>query len=64
MSERTKKPIRIFYSELSGRLYASQQYSIKDGIATITGQKWDVTNDVGAIIERYELEFIRRKGQP
>lgn len=55
------KPIRVFYSELSGRFYASRAYRVKqDGekeLVTITGEKFDVTNDIGAAVKKYNLEF-------
>lgn len=58
---RSKKPIKIFYSELSGRLYASQHYKITPTAVVITGEKSDVTNDIGAIIHRHNLEFTEKE---
>ena len=55
-----KKPIRVFYSELSGRLYASQHYKVTKDAVVITGEKFDVTSDIGAIIKQYALEFTKR----
>ena len=61
------KPIRVFYSELSGRFYASAHYRTtrsEDGTyerVTITGQKFDVTDDIGAAVTKYDLEFTPRK---
>lgn len=57
-----KKPIRVFYSELSGRFYASQYYKqTTPTMVTITGEKFDVTDDIGAAVKRYDLEFTVRK---
>lgn len=58
-----RKPIRVFYSELSGRFYASANYKTKesdDGTfehVTITGQKFDVIDDIARAIKQYDLEF-------
>ena len=52
------KPIRIFYSELSGRLYASQHYKeLSPGNFEVTGVKEDVTSQIGAIVHTYKLKF-------
>ena len=57
-----KKPIRVFYSRLSGRFYASQHYKQLAGEdVEITGEKFDVTNDIGAAVERYGLTFTMRR---
>ena len=58
-----RKPSRVFYSELSGRFYASAHYTAKpspDGtheIVTITGEKFDVTDDIARAIKMQDLEF-------
>jgi hypothetical protein len=53
------KPIRVFFSELSRRFYATQSYRIDDkGIVTVTGEKFDVTNDIASLIERHKVEFV------
>lgn len=55
-----KKPIRVFYSELSGRFYASQHYKqTSPTIVTITGAKYDVTDDIGAAVTKHDLEFTK-----
>jgi hypothetical protein len=52
------KPIRVFWSGLSGRFYASRAYKqIAPGVVEITGEKFDVTDDIASIIERYKVEF-------
>lgn len=59
------KPIRIFYSELSRCFYASKHYKIKNvgnkEIITITGKKYDVTNDIGRAIVENEIVFHARQ---
>ena len=51
------KPIRVFYSELSGRFYASNQYQENDSRVIITGEKFDVTNEIEAAIVKHDLVF-------
>ena len=52
------KPIKVFYSELSGRFYATQYYKEdRRGFVTITGKKYDVTDDIGAAVTKYKLQF-------
>lgn len=48
------KPIRVFYSVLSGRFYATRSYrEVKPGLVECAGEKFDVTNDIaGAIVQR------------
>ena len=53
----SRKPIRVFYSPLSGRFYASDRYREEDGMVVITGKKYDVTNDIGAAVTEHDLEF-------
>lgn len=60
-----RKPIKVFYSTLSGRFYASNAYrQNKDGSFTVTGQKDDVTNDIGAAVTEYEIEFTPVEPKP
>lgn len=58
---RPRKPIRVFYSEMSGRLYATRDYREQtvNGRTriVITGEKFDVTNDVAGIVLSNNLEF-------
>lgn len=52
------KPIRVFFSPLSRRFYASNAYKEEGtGLVTITGEKFDVTNDIAELIERYDVTF-------
>ena len=53
-----RKPIRVFYSTLSRRFYATRSYTDDGtGMITVTGEKFDVTNDIAGLISRYKLEF-------
>jgi len=54
-----KKPIKVFYSELSGRFYASRHYRQEGNLTVITGEKFDVTSDIGYFVNKYNLEFAR-----
>ena len=52
------KPIRVFWSGLSQRFYATRAYrEVAPGVVEVTGEKFDVTDDIGAIIERYQVQF-------
>lgn len=53
-----KKPIRVFYSELSGQFYATAHYrQLEDGGIVVTGAKHNVTSDIGAAVTRHEITF-------
>lgn len=59
----SKKPIRVFYSPLSGRFWATQHYKQRgDGMTEITGAKYDVTSDIGHAINKHGLEFTPSTG--
>lgn len=52
------KPIRVFWSPLSQRFYASRAYKeIKPGVVEITGQQFDVTGDIAAMVLKHEITF-------
>ena len=52
------KPIRVFYSRLSQRFYASSHYRDDgNGLVTITGAKFDVTNDIASLVIEEKIEF-------
>lgn len=57
----SEKPIKVLWDESSNRFYASNRYKIKDGIVTITGKKYDVTNDIVGALFKYELEIKDKK---
>ncbi len=53
------KPIRIFFSKLTQRFYASRAYKDEGGgLIAITGEKFDVTNDIADLIKKYEISFV------
>lgn len=60
------KPIRIFYSDLARRFYAARAYKdIGGGVTVITGEKFDVTDEIAALIKHYRITFKRlSSGQP
>jgi hypothetical protein len=59
----TKKPIRIFFSPFSGRLYATRHYRIDDkGLVTCTGEKFDVTNEIAGLIAQHNITFKELPG--
>lgn len=52
------KPIKVFYSTISGRFYASSSYRVAaDGVVTITGKKFDVTDDIGGAVTAHDIVF-------
>jgi hypothetical protein len=52
-------------SLLTQRFYATRAYrEIKPGLVECTGEKFDVTNDIAAIIEREGLEFVAKTVDP
>jgi hypothetical protein len=55
----SKKPIKVFYSPLSSRFYASQHYRFDAHSVVITGAKYDVTDDIAAAIFEHNIEFTR-----
>lgn len=56
------KPIRIFFSPLSRRLYATRHYKeTAPGQITCTGEKFDVTDEIANLIEQEKLTFVERK---
>jgi hypothetical protein len=65
VSRRTSKPIRVFWSPLSRRLYATRVYrEVKPGVMACTGERFDVTNDIAAIMEQERIEFRRSEPDP
>lgn len=53
------KPIRVFYSRLTGKFYATKHYKINaKGQVLVTGKKYDVTDDVANIITQFQIEFV------
>ena len=59
------KPIRVFWSPLSRRFYATRAWrevSGHPGVVECTGERFDVTDDIAGVIEREQIEF-RRAGE-
>lgn len=52
-----KKPIKVFWSEIRQRFYASAYYKQEGNHVTITGEKFDVTDDIAAAIVKHDIEF-------
>jgi hypothetical protein len=61
------KPIRVFWSPLSRRFYATRAWREvpgHPGVVECTGERFDVTDDIAGVIEREQIEFRRaREGQ-
>jgi len=56
------KPIKVFYGELSGKFYATRAYKIhKNGRVEITGEKFDVTQDIARAIVSHGIEFKEKE---
>jgi hypothetical protein len=63
---RGPRPIRVFYSVLSQRFYASRMWKeveLQNGkrFVEITGEKFDVTNDIAGLIVQHGITFAKRK---
>ena len=59
---RRRKPIRVFFSPLSRRFYATCAYRIDEGgLVTVTGEQFDVTNDIAGLIEQHQIKFRARE---
>lgn len=58
---RHSKPIRVFWSPLSETFYASRSYKEdpEKGFVTITGEKFDVTQDIASLIEKHDIVFSK-----
>lgn len=58
MQRRQAKPIRVFFSPLTRRFWATRAYKeLPGGIMQCTGQKFDVTQDVAGIIQENGIVF-------
>jgi len=63
--KRETKPIRVFYSTLSQRFYATKAWREcppPNGARYIevTGEQFDVTDDIAGLIEQHNIAFKRR----
>jgi hypothetical protein len=59
--KRRKKPIKVFWSELGQRFYASQHYRQEGTRVTITGEKFDVTPDIAAAVIAHDIVFSKKE---
>jgi hypothetical protein len=58
------KPIRVFFSDLSQRFYATQHYrEDTPGVVIVTGDKFDVTDDIARVIKYYKVTFLAKKAK-
>lgn len=51
------KPIRVFFSSLTERFYATHHWAEREGFIEITGKKYDVTQDIAAAVVNYDVVF-------
>lgn len=57
----TRKPIKVFFSPLSRRFYASASYKVlANGVVECAGEKFDVTDDIADLIRNNEVSFVER----
>lgn len=55
---RKSKPIRVFFSPFSRRFYASRAWKeLKPGVVLVTGEQFDVTEDITSIVTRHNVNF-------
>lgn len=58
------KPIRVLWSPLSQRFYATRAWKQeRPGVVTVTGEKFDVTDDIAYYILTNQITFSPPKGQ-
>lgn len=55
----SRKPIKVFWSPLGNRFYASQHYKVEGNHYTITGEKFDVTDDIARAVITCDIEFTK-----
>jgi hypothetical protein len=57
-----RKPIKVLFSPLSRRFYATRAYQVlTNGAVECTGERFDVTDDIADLIRRHEVSFSERK---
>lgn len=54
------KPIRVFWSPLSSRFYASRAYRQRGKTIIITGEKFDVTEDIASAVLQHDIYFTKK----
>jgi hypothetical protein len=58
------RPIRVFYSPLSKRFYATRAWrevAGSPGVIEVTGEQFDVTNDIADLIAQHGITFKLRE---
>ena len=53
------KPIKVFWNELGQRFYASRAYKDTKSGVVITGQKFDVTDDIAHETIKHGITFTK-----
>ena len=53
--------IRVFWSALSGKFYATGSYKEDGDKVVVTGKKYDVTQAIASAIMAHELSFTEKK---
>lgn len=62
MARAQPRPIRIFYSTLPERFYATRAWrEVSPGIVKVTGERNDVTDDISGLIRQHGIEFRSRE---
>jgi hypothetical protein len=56
-ARRSPKPIRVFYNTRSNRFYATSAYRQEPNVVVVTGEQFDVTNDIAELIDRHQIGF-------
>ena len=57
MAQKPKR-IRVLYSPITRRFYATRSWRyVGAGNIVVTGEKFDVTQDIAAIVVEHEIEF-------
>lgn len=56
-----KKPIKVLWSEIGQKWYATQYYKIDGNKITITGEKYDVTQDIASQTVENKITYKLKK---
>jgi hypothetical protein len=59
-----RRPIRVFYSVLSQRFFATRAWKeVRPGLVECTGERFDVTDDVANLVKEHGIDFKKREEQ-
>lgn len=61
MPKKKTRPIKVFYSPLSGRFFATKDYAEEMGGIVCVGEKYDVTDDIAAAVLVHGVEFKKEE---